>query len=78
VLGATADLEFAKTDLYCGFKEGNGCSRYEIERKRVRPKGVNAPVTARRNQQLQAAAGFDQIDCFWHRMAFAGWAAVKE
>ena len=78
VLGATADLDAAMTDLYWGLKAEHGYSRDEIDRKRFSLEGVLVPVTARWNEELLAAAGFDQIDCFWRWMNFAGWVAVRE
>jgi tRNA (cmo5U34)-methyltransferase len=59
-------------------KAEHGYSREEIDRKRFSLEGVLVPVTARWNEELLAAAGFDQIDCFWRWMNFAGWVAVRE
>ena len=78
VLGATADLDTTMTDLYREHKAGNGYSPEEIDRKRLSLEGVLVPVTARWNEDLLAAAGFRQVDCFWRWMNFAAWAASKE
>ncbi|MEX0267807.1 methyltransferase [Leptolyngbyaceae cyanobacterium UHCC 1019] len=77
VIGATADIDSCLRDRYYALKGQNGYSTDEIERKRLSLEGVLVPVTARWNEELLQSAGFNQIDCFWRWMNFAGWIAVK-
>jgi len=77
ILGATAGLGSAMIKLYHAHKSDNGYTDEEIERKRLSLEGVLVPVTARWNEEMVAAAGFKEIDCFWRWMNFAGWVAVK-
>jgi tRNA (cmo5U34)-methyltransferase len=35
------------------------------------------PVTAGWNEEMLRGAGFQEIDCFWRWLNFAGWVAVK-
>lgn len=76
VLGASADLDSAMVDLYYESKRRAGYTEEQIDRKRLSLEGVLVPVTARMNEELLAAAGFREVDCFWRWMNFAGWAAV--
>lgn len=77
VIGATADLDARMVDIYYKLKARNGYSQEQIERKRLSLEGVLVPVTARWNEEMLAATGFRQIDCFWRWLNFAGWIAVK-
>jgi tRNA (cmo5U34)-methyltransferase len=77
VLGAGAELNAQMVDRYYALKGSNGYSPEAIERKRLSLEGVLVPVTARWNEELLREAGFEQIDCFWRWMNFAGWIAVK-
>jgi len=38
---------------------------------------VLVPVTAEWNEGLLRQTGFQQVDCFWRWMNFAGWVGVK-
>ena len=78
VLGDTAEIDKVMVDLYYRLKRDNGYSQGTIDRKRLSLEGVLVPVTARMNEQFMRSAGFEQIDCFWRWMNFAGWLAVKE
>lgn len=78
VLGETAELDRGMVDIYYAMKNGAGYSEEEIRRKRLSLEGVLVPVTSRWNVELLKSAGFDQVDCFWRWMNFAGWVAVKE
>lgn len=78
VIGATADLDAAMVGLYYAFKEGNGYSRDEIDRKRLALEGVLVPVTSRWNEELLRSAGFGQVDGFWRWMNFCGWIAIRD
>lgn len=77
VLGATAELNAEMVKQYYSLKGSNGYSPEQIERKRLSLEGVLVPVTARWNEDLLKSAGFNQVDCFWRWMNFAGWIAVK-
>jgi tRNA (cmo5U34)-methyltransferase len=77
VLGATAEIDRVMIERYHTLKRSNGYSQEEIERKRLALEGVLVPVTARWNEELLHVAGFQEIDCFWRWMNFAGWVAVK-
>lgn len=77
VLGATADIDHTMVDLYYRLKSANGYSQEEIQRKRMSLEGVLVPVTAAWNEELLRQAGFQQVDCFWRWMNFAGWVALK-
>lgn len=78
VLGATADIDHMLVDLYYDTKRQNGYSQEQIDRKRLSLEGVLVPVTAAWNVELLRQAGFSQVDCFWRRLNFAGWLAIKE
>lgn len=77
VLGATAALGDMMIRHYHALKSGNGYTGEEIERKRLALEGVLVPVTAHWNEEMLRAAGFQEVDCFWRWMNFAGWVAVK-
>ncbi|MFT5139313.1 MAG: tRNA (cmo5U34)-methyltransferase [Lysobacterales bacterium] len=77
ILGKTAELTSLMTDIYHDHKTGQGYSKEEVERKRLALEGVLVPVTSRWNEELMIAAGFNQVDCFWRWMNFAGWIACK-
>lgn len=76
VLGSTHRLNDEMVAEYHAMKVANGYSAEEVERKRLSLEGVLVPVTARRNEEMLAEAGFSEIDCFWRWMNFAGWVAV--
>jgi tRNA (cmo5U34)-methyltransferase len=78
VLGNSADLNRTMVDIYHGMKKRNGYTTEQIERKRLSLEGVLVPVTAKWNEELLKMAGWNQVDCFWRWMNFAGWVAVKE
>lgn len=78
VLGSTADLDELMVDLYQRHKIERGYTRDEVDRKALALEGVLVPVTARWNEEMIRAAGFEQVDCFWRWMNFAAWVAVKE
>lgn len=77
VLGSGAELDARMVEQYYALKGENGYSPEAIERKRLSLEGVLVPVTARWNEELLRSAGFEQVDCFWRWMNFAGWIAVK-
>lgn len=77
VLGATAELDQNFVDVYYSHKSDCGYSQDQIERKRLSLEGVLVPVTAKWNEELLRNAGFQDVDCFWRWMNFAGWLAIK-
>ncbi len=78
VLGATADLDALMVERYLDMKARNGYTKEQIDRKRLALEGVLVPVTARWNEDLLRSAGFNEVDCFWRWMNFAGWVAVRD
>lgn len=78
VLGATAEIDRLMVNLYYDVKRANGYTQEQIDRKRLSLEGVLVPVTSRWNEELLRQAGFAAVDCFWRRLNFAGWVAVKE
>jgi tRNA (cmo5U34)-methyltransferase len=78
VMGETADIDDVMVRDYYTMKARNGYSQEQIERKRLSLEGVLVPVTARWNEAMLRSAGFQQVDCFWRWMNFAGWLAIKD
>jgi tRNA (cmo5U34)-methyltransferase len=64
-------------DIYHARKMAAGYTSEEVERKKLALEGVLVPLTATRNEALLRNAGFQDIDCFWRWMNFAGWVAHK-
>lgn len=56
--GTTSDEQQLLDDLYYAFKERQGYSREEIERKRAALEGVLIPLTRAENEELLKSAGF--------------------
>jgi tRNA (cmo5U34)-methyltransferase len=77
VLGNSNATDRLMTDLYHGLKRAHGYGEEEIERKRLSLEGVLVPVAANWNEDLLRRAGFDDVECFWRCLNFAGWVAVK-
>lgn len=77
VLGSDAEADEALVQLYHDLKERNGYSREEIDRKAASLEGVLVPVTARWNEELLRAAGFDTVECVWRCLSFGAWLAVR-
>lgn len=77
VLGSTAELGAMMVQIYHAYKAGKGYTAEEIERKRLSLEHVLVPMTARWNEELLHASGFNQVECFWRWFNFAGWVAVK-
>jgi tRNA (cmo5U34)-methyltransferase len=65
------------TELYYGLKRARRYGEDEIERKRLSLEGVLPPVAAEWNEDLLRRAGFEDVECFWRCVNFAGWVAVK-
>ena len=77
VLGNSATTDGLMTDLYLDLKRAHGYGEEEIERKRLSLEGVLVPVNADWNEDMLRRAGFDEVECFWRCLNFAGWVAVK-
>ena len=77
VLGNSNATDRLMTDLYYGLKRANGYGEEEIEREAAQPGGRPGPVAAAWNEDLLRRAGFDDVECFWRCLNFAGWVAVK-
>lgn len=77
VIGHTALLDRTFVEEYYSLKARNGYSQEQIERKRLSLQGVLVPVTAAMNEDFIRSAGFEQVDCCWRWLNFAGWIAVK-
>ncbi len=77
ILGASAELTTLMEDLYHELKADHGYGKEEVERKRLALEGVLVPASAHWNETLMHGAGFNQVDCFWRWMNFAGWVAIK-
>jgi tRNA (cmo5U34)-methyltransferase len=77
VLGSTPATDGLLVQFHHAMKAANGYSQEAIETKRRSLDGVLAPATAARNEDMLRAAGFDDVECFWRWMNFAGWIAVR-
>ena len=64
-------------DIYYDLKRANGYTEDQIQRKRLSLDGVLVPLTARWNEEMLRMVGFNEVDCFWRWMNFAGWVAIK-
>jgi tRNA (cmo5U34)-methyltransferase len=78
VLGATALLDAQLVRRYHALKLAHGYTQEEIDRKRLSLEGVLVPMPASWNMEMLRFAGFDQIDCFWRQLNFAGFIAVRK
>lgn len=76
VIGSTASLDKKLVQTYYSIKKENGYSEEEIQRKKMALEGVLVPVTAKWNEEMLRMSGFNQIDCFWRCLNFAGWIAT--
>lgn len=77
VLGSSAQIDKLLVDIYYSIKLNNGYSYDEIKRKKLALEGVLVPVTAKWNEELLSMSGFNQVECFWRCLNFAGWVAYK-
>lgn len=78
VLGSDSFSDTMLVEHYLDLKRAHGYSEEEIARKRLALEGVLVPVTARWNEDILRAAGFQHVECFWRFLNFAGWIAVRE
>jgi len=77
VLGETAEIDNTLVELYYGLKGENGYTHEKIQKKRKSLEGVLVPVTSSWNIELLRKSGFQNIDCFWRNLNFAGYIAIK-
>jgi len=77
VLGKSAGLDSVMVSNYLRLKRRNGYAQDDIDRKRRSLEGVLVPLTADWNEHLLRTAGFEEVDCFWRWMNFAGWVAAR-
>jgi tRNA (cmo5U34)-methyltransferase len=77
ILGQTAEVAQLFIDEYHSFKQRSGYTREEIDRKALALEGVLVPMTAAWNEDALHSAGFQQVECFWRWLNFAGWLALK-
>lgn len=77
LLGSSPYLDRLFVDTYYDLKREHGYSQESIDRKRLSLEGVLVPIEARWNEDLLRNAGFQQVECFWRWMNFAGWIAMR-
>lgn len=78
VLGETAEIDNTLVELYYELKGENGYTHEKIQKKRKSLEGVLVPVTSSWNVELLRKSGFQNIDCFWRNLNFAGYIAIKQ
>ena len=77
VLGSSASMDELLVEQYHALKSRNGYNDDEISRKKLSLEGKLVPVTTAWNEELLRSSGFEEIECFWRWMNFAGWVAIK-
>jgi tRNA (cmo5U34)-methyltransferase len=77
VVGATALLQRTLVSSYHDLKRRNGYSLDDIDRKRRALENRLVPLSAEWNERLLSAAGFRHVECYWRRLNFAAWIAIK-
>lgn len=77
VLGTSPVIDKILVDNYYEFKNANGYSYDDIQRKKASLEGVLVPVTASWNEDILKGAGFKHVDCFYRHLNFCGWIAIK-
>lgn len=77
VLGESDANQSAFVDIYHHFKQRQGYSREEVDRKALALEGRLVPNTAAENVAMLRAAGFRDVECIWRWVNFAAWVAVK-
>lgn len=78
VLGETNRTDGLLVDRYHNLKHENGYSYEEIDRKAASLEGRLVPLTASWNVDAIERAGFDDVECYWRFLNFAGWIAIKQ
>lgn len=77
VIGESDRIDELMVDRYEKMKLEAGYSNAEIEQKKISLESVLVPLKASWNEQLLYGAGFENVDCFWRCINFAGWIAIK-
>ena len=77
ILGNTYEIDDMLVKEYYNMKKEHSYTEKQIKDKRKSLEGVLVPITAKWNEELLKEAGFEQIDCFWRCLNFAGWVAIK-
>ena len=77
ILGSSHMVDELMVNEYHKYKEQNGYSYEDIQRKRASLESSMYPHTADSNEKLLSSAGFHNVDCFYRYLNFAGWIAVK-
>jgi tRNA (cmo5U34)-methyltransferase len=77
ILGNNAVTSSILIEEYHLFKQSNGYSYEDIERKRAALEGVLVPITYGSNMELLKASGFVHVDCFWRHLNFCGFLCIK-
>jgi tRNA (cmo5U34)-methyltransferase len=77
VLGDDASLNTQLVEMYYDIKREHGYDDDSIDRKRLALEGVLVPLRAAENERMVRGAGFEQVECIWRYLNFAGWVAVK-
>lgn len=78
ILGSNNSTNKLLVDEYYKLKGENGYTEEQINSKRIALEGVLVPVTAKWNEDLMTSVGFENIECFWRNLNFAGWVAIKK
>lgn len=77
LLGYNEKIDSILVDEYYSLKTENRYTHEQIQAKRKSLEGVLVPVTEDWNYDLLRKAGFEEIECFWRYLNFAGYIAIK-
>lgn len=77
IKGETKEEDSVLTELYYKFKNIQGYSWQEIERKRMSLQNNLRPFTIKHNIELLYEVGFNKVYGFWRCLNFAAWIAIK-
>jgi len=77
VIGASAAIDALLVAAHEDRKRVAGYTDDQIARKKLSLEGVLVPLTARWNEEMLRASGFDDVDCFWRSLGFAAWIARR-
>lgn len=77
LLGDSPAHQDAFVDIYHSFKQAQGYSAEEVDRKALALEGRLVPNTARGNEEMLESAGFRDVERVWQWVNFAAWVAVK-
>lgn len=77
VLGGYHDVNALLVEEYYQHKRLNGYTELQIETKEKSLSGILQPLTAKWNEELLKAVGFEKVECFWRCLNFTAWVAIK-